>query len=234
MCKKYKVYTMAELTMQTMTMYNRINKKWFGGELPKAVITYESGKGKAYGWTFTNKKWVQGKEHKYAIMLASEIIGDIRQMMITLTHEMCHIYAMEKGIAEVSRGGYYHNKEFAKIAEMAGLVVTQEKQGAATRSYTEEYAKWLESECCIDEIRIKWKEQIQTAKPKAGEKEGESQEPEGEGKPRKKSGYFVFKCPKCGKTARTSTPLMIACMGIIGMNEKTNKPHEPAVMLIEN
>lgn len=231
MCKKYNVYTMAELTMQTMTMYNRINARWFGGELPKAVITFESGsKHKAYGWTFVQKMWKQGKEEKYAIMLASEIIRNIEQMMITLTHEMCHLYAMEKGIEDVSRGGYYHNKEFARIAEMAGLVVTKETQGAATRALTPEYKAWLEKECSIKEIRIGWNEPINASPARKGKPTGkEKPAEEGSGGAVKKSGYYVFRCPACRATVRTTKlERLIACAGEIG------KMHDPEIMMAEN
>lgn len=230
MCKKYDVYTMSQFSTRIMQLYNAYNQHCFGGVLPRAVITVEQGKGKAYGWTYNRKMWEQGRGSKYAIKLASEHLNNLETMQITLLHEMCHLYAMEQGIKDTTRNGYYHNKNFAEIATKAGLIVTQEKQGAATRSMSEELKAWLEETCPIKSIRIVWKPEGK----KQSRGEGEQEQPEGEDgneeqKPKKRSGYYVYKCPICGATARTTKAAQIlACMGT------QEAPHIPGKMAIEN
>lgn len=225
------IYTIAQLSTRLMQLYNAYNAHCFGGSLPRAVITVEQGKGKAYGWIYNRKMWQQGRTEKYSIMLASESLNDVQQMQITLLHEMCHLYAMENGIQDTSRGGYYHNQEFAKIAEGAGLIVTKEKQGAATRSVSEELGKWLEENSPLGEIRIHW---TGGTPARHGQKGGEESEEQGGGedhpeKPKKRSGYFVYKCPTCGATARaTKQGLILACMGTAGAE------HMPGKMEIED
>lgn len=233
MCKKKAVYTMAELSMQMQTMYNKFNEHCFGGILPRAVISFEQGsRKKAYGWTYTKKMWKQGNEYKYSIVLASEYLDNLNNVMITLVHEMCHIYAMEKDIKDVSRGGKYHNDCFKLIAEQAGLVCTREPQGWATRSMTESLAKWVEDNCPISAIRLVWT----GGRPKPEDRKGESGKPKPEGeegeseKPKKKSGYYIYICPECkAKVRATKANLIIGCMG------EDEKPHEQAKqMVIEN
>lgn len=230
MCKKYDVYTMSQFATRIMQLYNMYNNHCFGGVLPKAVITAEEGKGKAYGWTYNAKMWQQGRGAKYSIKLASEHLNNLETMQITLLHEMCHLYAMEQGIKDTTRNGYYHNKNFAEIATKAGLIVTQEKQGAATRSMSAELKQWLDEECPIRSIRIVWKPEGKRQQDRTeGEPEQEAGADGQEEKPKKKSGYYVYKCPTCGATARTTkAEQLLACCGT------TEQQHEPELMKIEN
>lgn len=230
MCKKKAIYTMTELSMQMQNMYNKFNEHCFGGILPRAVISFEQGKKqKAYGWTYSDKMWKQGKEYKYSIVIASEWLDNLNQVLTTLIHEMCHLYAMEKGIKDTSRRGYYHNDCFKLIAETAGLVCTKEPQGWATRSMTEELTKWIDNNCPISEIRLSWKKEAPKPEPEqgSGDGAGESGE-EDEQKPKKKSGYYVYCCPVCAVKVRATKLRVLACMG--GVEET----HEPAMMVIEN
>lgn len=230
MCKKKAVYTVPELAMRMNGMYNMYNAHCFGGILPRAVITFERGKGKAYGWTFSKKVWKQGKEYRYSIVIATEILNDLKQVLITLLHEMCHIYAMEKDIEDTSRHGYYHNNKFKEIAESAGLVCTKEKQGWATRSMTEELKQWIEDNCPISEIRLVQEEEQKEPKEQPEEESGEGESgADEEQKPKKKSGYYNYICPMCkAKVRATKANLLIGCFG------SADKQHNPGVMEIES
>lgn len=221
-----KVYTASQLLIVLQSLYSRLNVHCFNGELPTSIITTEPGAKKhAYGWTYSRQMWNTASGSKYSIVIASEYLDQTENVTITLIHEMCHIYAMEKGIKDTSRNGYYHNDKFKEIAEAAGLVCTKEKQGWATRTMTEELKAWIDEQGRQAEIKIKWNEAPKPPKeeaPKEGEEEEGATE---EKKPKKKNGYFILKCPKCGTKIRaTKSTLLIVCMG------EGNKTHEPAVM----
>lgn len=231
MCKKYVVYTTTQLSMQMQNMYYKLNDRCFGGTLPRTIITYEAGKKQgAYGWTFNRKMWNQNGEHKYSIVIAAEFLDNLTNIIITLIHEMCRIYAMENGIQDTSNRGYYHNNEFKKIAENAGLVCTKERQGWATRSMSPELEKWVEDNCPIREIKLKLEpEGVQPKKPEPKDESGEGEsEPEDEQTPKKKSGYYVYCCPECKAKARATKIQLIACMGT------PEEKHMPQMMQIEN
>lgn len=214
MCKKSAVYTMSQLSIQMQTMYTKFNEHCFGGILPGAVISFEQGKKKrAYGWTYSEKMWKQGGQYKYSIVIATEWLDDLDNVLITLLHEMCHLYAMEKGIKDTSRSGYYHNDCFKLIAEQAGLICTKETQGWATRSMADSLREWIEHNCPVRDIRLVWGHAPKMPEPEKPKEEGESgggAEPE---KPKKKNGFYVWKCPECGLTVRSTKLLKVACFG---------------------
>ena len=65
MCKKKKIYTMSELNLAIMKMFNEFNARFFDDSLPKVIITFESGYKKgAYGWIWSKKTWQQSKEER--------------------------------------------------------------------------------------------------------------------------------------------------------------------------
>lgn len=225
--KKPNVYNIAQLSITIQALYRKINVHCFGGILPPAIITFEEGKKhKANGWTYSEKMWSTSKDKKYSIILASERLDNLTGTLITLTHEMCHLYANEKGIKDTSRRGYYHNDNFRDIAEAAGLICTKETQGWATRDAKPELLQWFEEQTQGLNIRIKWDAMptLTTGKGTGTEAGTEGGGDEGT-KPKKKSGYYVYVCPKCGATARTTKAgHILACMGT------ATQHHEPAMM----
>lgn len=223
-----KVYTASQLLIVLQSLYSRLNSHCFSGELPTAIITTEPGaKHHAYGWTYSRQMWDTASGSKYSIVIASEYLNQTENVTITLLHEMCHIYAMEKGIKDTSRRGYYHNDKFKEIAENAGLVCTKEKQGWATRSMTKELKAWIDEQGKQAEIKIRWNEAPKEEAPKPEDESTEGGTDQEE-KPKKKSGYYVLKCPKCGAKIRaTKYTLHLMCMG------DGDEMHEPTVMGIE-
>lgn len=51
----------------------------------------------------------------------------VEEIVATLLHEMCHQFAYVNNIKDTCRKGYYHNKEFRKIALEHGLCVQETK-----------------------------------------------------------------------------------------------------------
>lgn len=105
------------------------NEKLFDGKLPGVFFTMPRHRG-AYGYfrpygfcertyTETGDRMPPGfKVHEIAIMPDAMHDRPDREILSTLVHEMCHLRQQEHGTP--SRGGY-HNREFARMMQFAGL-----------------------------------------------------------------------------------------------------------------
>lgn len=211
-----KITTMPQLAMALGVMYARYNAHLFGSNLPTdTVISFEpSGKHKAYGWIWSTETWLSDGKKKYGITIAQDYLDrPTAKILITLIHEMCHLHAMINGIKDTSRSGKYHNGEFKKIAEMAGLVVTKEQGiGYVTNDMTPSLLDWTLNHTVIEEIDLTYHD---PEKNRPKEKNG------------KKSGFYKYVCPTCGKTARTTTNLFLTCGGT------DNAVHAPVDMELD-
>lgn len=54
--------------------------------------------------------------------------GAVIKTVSTLLHEAAHAFAHEKGIQDTSRGGRYHNSDFAQLATAFGCEVQKDKE----------------------------------------------------------------------------------------------------------
>lgn len=228
--KKHNITGISQLSCFMQGAYNKLNSFCFDGTLPHLMITFESSaKHKAYGWAYTKKKWDTTNGMKYSIVIATEFLRDHENVLRTLVHEMCHIYAMENGLKDTSRGGYYHNNTFKEIAEKAHLICTKERQGWATRNEDEELKAVYKEIMGNAFITFNW---ANKPEPKAGKEEGgneDGNEEGGKGQPKKKSGYYIFKCSQCGATVRTTkAERVITCLGT------ADQLHEAIRMTIES
>lgn len=227
--KKHNITGISQLSCFMQGAYNTLNTFCFEGTLPHLMITFESGaKHKAYGWAYTKKMWDTSNGMKYSIVIATEFLRDHENVLRTLVHEMCHIYAMENGLKDTSRGGYYHNNTFKEIAEKAHLICTKERQGWATRNEDEELKKVFKEIMGDAFITFNWANKPEPKKEGTGDSEEGTGEGE-EGQPKKKSGYYIFKCSQCGATIRTTkADRVIACLGT------AEQLHEAIKMIIES
>lgn len=193
-----KINTMQDLQICMQGMFTRINKKFFNGELEKIIFTFESGYKKgAYGWIHTVKDWKQGKTERYNINLSSDYLNRSREEIIsTLMHEMCHLYALQNEIQDTSRSGIYHNKKFKECAENHGLnVLEADKIGWSVTSLKPETAEWLKENCNFGEITICKK------KPLVADKIAT---------PKQSTRKYV--CPCCGLIVRATKECRIQCI----------------------
>lgn len=197
-----KINTMQDLQIIMQGMYTRINEHFFNNELEKVIITFESGfKKGAYGWIHSVRDWKQEQRkettERYHINLSCDYLNRSREEIIsTLMHEMCHLYALMKDIKDTSRSGIYHNKKFKQIAEEHGLNVQEaDKIGWSVTSLKPETAEWLKENCNFSEITI-YKE-----KPLVADRIA---------KPKQSSRKYV--CPCCGLIVRATKECKIKCI----------------------
>lgn len=198
MCKKRKIYTMSELNLAFMKMFNLFNEHYFENKLPKVIITFESGYKKgAFGWIYTKPTWEQSRQERFNINISSDFLDrDIYSVMATLLHEMCHLYALENSIKDTSRAGIYHNKKFKEIAESHGLEVFEEdKIGFGRTKPTEETKSFIDSNSGVISFEVK--------KMRPVEKEG------GEEKPKQSRRKYV--CPCCGTQITATKEVRVIC-----------------------
>ena len=197
MCKKRVIYTMSELNLALMSCFNKLNDSFFDGELEKVIITLEEGYKKgAYGWIRTVKDWKQGDKERYHINISSDFLDRPAQdILATLLHEMCHLYALQKGIQDTSRSGIYHNKKFKEIAEGHGLTVIPIEHIGYTTECSAQLAEWSNHNCPFTEIRVHKKRETEKTKI---------------AKPKQSSRKYV--CPCCGLIVRATKECRIACI----------------------
>lgn len=214
--KEIKITTMPQLTMALQVMYTRYNAHCFGGSLPTdCVISLEpAGKKKALGWFTTAETWEIQNEKKYGIVIASDHLDrPPLDILGTLVHEMVHLHNHLDGIEDCSRSGQYHNTKFKSAAEAAGLAVEKMQGFGWAKTWIGiDLEHWTLDNCVFSEINMK--QLVYLNGPKK-DKNG------------KKSGFYKYTCPICGKTARTTTDLLLVCGGEVG------KPHAEIKMEID-
>lgn len=117
-----------------------LNEVYFGSALPSLVITIMNSKG-AYGHFTVGKVWRAEAEHLHEINISAEhLYRPIENIMATLQHEMVHYYCQLNGIADTSKGGRYHNKNFKREAELRGLSISyQQYIGYSVTEPTEKF-----------------------------------------------------------------------------------------------
>ena len=121
--------------MKELTSYNRvtqylnkvfklINSEYFDNELEMPTITIQSTVG-AYGHVTTSKVWkTESGKASYELNIGADYLDrPIENIVATLIHEGCHLYAMQNGIKDTSNRGVYHNKRFKALAEDRGLII---------------------------------------------------------------------------------------------------------------
>lgn len=110
------------------SLFSKFNKTFYDNGLEKPVITVspDTTKG-AYGWCTSWKAWSNEEQQEgegyYEINICAEYLSrPFEDIAETLLHEMVHLYNLQVGVQDTSRGGTYHNKKFKEAAEQHGLV----------------------------------------------------------------------------------------------------------------
>lgn len=203
-------------TGQLEKMFREINKDSFNGEIEEPIITIQSTKG-AYGHVTVAKTWTSGKmieTHRHELNINGDFLyRPIENVCATLIHEMTHLYNIQKGVKDTSRGGAYHNQKFKDEAEKHMIQISHdEKYGWTITRPTEELLDYI--------IAKGWKDFAMTGNPLfsifgdmgatggAGEPKGK----EGKGDtPTRKSSSRKGVCPSCGLIIRATKKCNVIC-----------------------
>lgn len=124
--------------------FDVLNRVYFDGALPQIVITIMSSP-KSYGRFTISPVWKLEEARLNEINISAEHLDrGIENIMATLCHEMTHYYCQLNGIADVSKGGRYHNKNFKREAELRGLSISYHKYiGYSVTEPTEQFIQVL-------------------------------------------------------------------------------------------
>ena len=78
----------------------------------------------------------------YEINICAEHLArPFEQVAETLLHEMVHLYNLQIGVQDTSRGGTYHNKKYKEAAEQHGLTVGKDAKYGWTVTTLNDEAK---------------------------------------------------------------------------------------------
>lgn len=121
-----------------------LNRVYFEGALPPIMITIMTSP-RTNGHFTVGKVWRAEEGHYNEINISAEHLDrPIENIMATLCHEMVHYYCQLNGIADVSKGGRYHNKNFKREAEARGLSISYYKYiGNSVTEPTEQFIQVL-------------------------------------------------------------------------------------------
>lgn len=110
-------------------MFRALNRDFFPGEeIEEPIITIQSTP-TAYGHVSVAKTWKRKDEDRHELNISADWLNrPIENIVGTMLHEMVHLYNMEHGIKDTSRGGAYHNKRFKAEAEKRGLIISHDKR----------------------------------------------------------------------------------------------------------
>ena len=200
-------------------MYRQLNTDYFGGLLEMPIITIQDTPG-TYGHVTCSKVWKRrdGSAQYELNMGAATLARPIENVVATLLHEMVHIYHLQNGIQDCSRGGAYHNKKFKERAESVGLIIDYDKRiGWSITSPSDALLEYiLEHEWT--EIDMQRGRSFAFAPSTSGTN----------GKPtddmdtptRKPSSTRKYQCPCCGNSVRATKDIRIICADCSQMMEK--------------
>lgn len=208
--------------MKELTSYNRtaqyltkvfklINAEYFDDSLEMPTITIQSTVG-AYGHVTTSKIWKNSKGvASYELNLGADYLNrPIENIVATLIHEGCHLYAMQNNIKDTSNHGVYHNKRFKELAEERGLMIDRHPKYGWTITEPSEDTIDFCIRNDLQEILITRNEGFHFI-PVGGNSSGSGVS---DGTPvpvRKKSNSRKYVCPVCGNIARTTRDMNLIC-----------------------
>lgn len=192
-------------------VFKLINEEYFNSELKTPTITIQSVVG-AYGHVTTQKVWHNDDDAMFELNLSADYLNrPIENVVATLIHEGCHLYALQYGIKDTSNHGVYHNKRFKELAEKRGLYITKhERYGWTITEPTEETINFC-IKYGLSEIELYRQSQIDVRGVSGiGKGSGDSSKPPK--RPKKPTSTRKYICPKCGNSFRATKNINVMCL----------------------
>ena len=187
-------------------IFRALNQDYFAGELEEAIITIQSTP-RAYGHVTVAKAWsrANGEQRRELNIGAGTLDRPIEEIVATVIHEMLHLYNLQNGIQDCSRGGTYHNKRFRDAAEARDLHIEYDPRiGWSITEPTEALIEYILQQGW-SEIRMT-REDGFTARGVGGR--GPAGGLPGTPKPSSTRKYI---CPCCGQSVRATRTVNIIC-----------------------
>ena len=203
------VTSMSRLVNQLEKMFRALNADLFNNELDTPVITVTPSS-RSYAHYTPWNAWETKDEHRREINIASGTLDrPLEAITASLLHEMVHMYNdTVLNVQDVSRGGTYHNKAFARACEEHGLICTKtDKYGWSHTEPSDDLIEWLLNHDELREIEMCRTDPTLTAV--------------GIGSHASSGGIQIIStnnhhhkyiCPCCGSSVRATKDVRIMCM----------------------
>ena len=195
-------------------IFRTLNADSFGGQIEEPIITIQSTKG-AYGHVTVGKAWRRKDDTRHELNICADWLArPIENVVATMIHEMVHLYNIQNGIQDCSRGGSYHNKHFRDEAVKHMIAIDKDdKYGWTITRPTDELLEYIMLQGW-DDIKMERGIFFSGAMP-GGNKGGNKPTGTGTpsiGKPKPKgSNSRKHTCPCCGAIARTTKDIKLIC-----------------------
>lgn len=193
-----------------------LNEVYFDNALPPAVVTIMSSP-KTYGHFTVGKVWKAEESHYNEINISAEHLDrDIEHTMATLMHEMVHFYCQLNDIADTSKNGRYHNKNFKREAEARGLIISYHKYiGYSVTEPSSEFAKVIQNHGIQKPLEIN-RDGVMMFTGTNGGSDGDNGKNGTDGNggetAKKKTSTRKYICPCCGNSFRATKDIRVLCM----------------------
>lgn len=192
-------------------IFRALNAKYFGGQLEEPIITIQSTP-RAYGHVTVAKAWHKGTTTRHELNIgAGTLDRPIENVVATMLHECVHLWNMQNGVKDCSRGGAYHNKKFRDAATARDLDISYDPRiGWSITQPTDALCEFILDQGWTDiqMNRIEWSFTPRGAGSgsAAGGEAGTAPTPNGNSHHRK------YVCPCCGNSVRATKAVNILCM----------------------
>lgn len=180
---------------QLEKMFRALNARYFNGELQEVIITLQNTPS-AYGHITCSKNWKAGEKDRHEINISTGTLNrPIEEVTATLLHEMVHLYNIQNGIQDCSRGNTYHNKKFRDAAIKRDLDITHhEKYGWTITKPTEALLDFI--------IEQGWEDIQMYDQSRSGAEPNKTKKP---------SSTKKYQCPCCKNSVRATKQVNIIC-----------------------
>lgn len=190
---------LSEVVKSLEELFQACNKRFYNEELEAPIITVSPDTtGGAYGWCTAWKAWEDSYDPDsgyYEINICAEHLNrPYSETVVTMLHEMVHLYNLYAGVKDTSRGGTYHNKFFKAEAERRGLRIEKDSKYGWTVSFLND-----EGQAFADSLKDKTLG-VHRSKMLTSMKNGA-----GKGSSRK------YVCPGCGCIIRATKEVFVVC-----------------------
>ena len=191
-------------------IFNSLNERYFENALTKPIITIMSTP-RAYGHVSVAEIWLSDNKGRRELNIGAGTINrPIENVVATMLHEMVHIYCLENGIKDTSRGGAYHNKRFKSEAEKRDLLISYDSRiGYSITQPSNKLIEWCIAEE-LEEIRVYRLDYYGYIPPNSGTKNPSNDDPKTT--VRRPTSTRKYICPKCGMSVRATKTVNIACI----------------------
>lgn len=188
-------------------IFRALNARYFGNQLEEPIITIQSTP-RAYGHVTVAKAWQKGATTRHELNIGAGTLNrPIENVVATLLHECVHLWNLQNGIQDTSRGGAYHNRKFRDAATARDLKISYDKRiGWSITEPTDALCEFILEQGWTD-IQMNRMERgfaPRGAGNAAGREPGST--------PGGNSHHRKYVCPCCGNSVRATKAVNILCM----------------------